>query len=167
MEGAFAEEANANTTFVGVSSYGWLDNTWSYNAMASFGKTRMDVRGVGLLNDIQNIASSAFGFEAARQVGLIGTDSFHIGLSQPLHVESGEASVMIPKLYDVGGNLNFEKEIFDLEPSGRQIDVTLGYQTNLWNSLNLGIQTAFSDDFGHIKSDEYVSSLGAFLKLKL
>ena len=37
VEGAFAEHSMAKTAYAGVSSYGWLNNTWSYNALGSFG----------------------------------------------------------------------------------------------------------------------------------
>ena len=49
VEGAFAEQSKAKTAYVGISSYGWLNDTWSYNALGSFGSTDFEVNGVGLL----------------------------------------------------------------------------------------------------------------------
>jgi subtilisin family serine protease len=164
VEGAFAEDSSASTTFSGISGYGWLNDVWSYNALGSVGSTQMSVDGVGLLSDIENITSSSFAFEAARPLGLNDKDSFHIGLSQPLRVENGNATISIPRLYETNGNLSFDNVEADLSPSGRQLDLNLGYQASLNNLFNVGIQMAFSQDYGHIKSDEIIHSAAAFMK---
>ena len=164
VEGAFAEDSSASTTFSGISGYGWLNDVWSYNALGSVGSTQMSVDGVGLLSDIENITSSSFAFEAARPLGLNDKDSFHIGLSQPLRVENGNATISIPQLYETNGNLSFDNVEADLSPSGRQLDLNLGYQASLNNLFNVGIQMAFSQDYGHIKSDEIIHSAAAFMK---
>ena len=164
VEGAFAEDSSASTTFSGISGYGWLNDVWSYNALGSVGSTQMSVDGVGLLSDIENITSSSFAFEAARPLGLNDKDSFHIGLSQPLRVENGNATISIPQLYETNGNLSFDNVEADLSPSGRQLDLNMGYQASLNNLFNVGIQMAFSQDYGHIKSDEIIHSAAAFMK---
>ena len=97
VEGAFAEESLASTNFVGLASYGWLNNNWSYNALGSVGSTVMNVNGVGLLNDIKDVTSTSFAFEIARPIGLNERDSIHVGIAQPLRVERGDANIMIPQ----------------------------------------------------------------------
>lgn len=166
VEGAFAEESKATTTFTGISGYGWLNNIWSYNALGSVGSTQMSIDGVGLLSDIENITSSSFAFEAARPLGLSEKDSFHIGLSQPLRVEKGNAKILIPKLYEANGNLLFNNVEADLSPSGRQLDLNFGYQASLNNLFNIGIQMAISKDHGHLKSDEIIHSAVGFMKFE-
>jgi len=165
VEGAFAEESLASTTFAGIASYGWLNNDWSYNALGSVGSTQLNVNGVGLLNDIHDVTSTSFAFEIARPVGWNEQDSIHIGISQPLRVESGEANIMVPQLYETGGNLKFTETSVDLSPSGRQVDVSLGYQANLYDALNVGVQFAVSQDYGHVQSDDLVNSAYAFMKM--
>ena len=165
INGAFAEQSNANTTFTGISSYGWISNDWSYNALGTLGLTQLNIKGAGLLNDIDNVTSTSFAFEISRPVGLNNEDSFHFGVSQPLRVETGDASLMIPQLYDTQGNLQFAQETVDLSPSGRQIDLNFGYQTKINENANFGLQLSISEDYGHIKSDELVNCTFAFVKM--
>ena len=72
---------------------------------------------------------------------------------------------MIPQLYDTQGNLKFTRESVDLSPSGRQIDLSFGYQANIDENINFGLQLSISEDYGHIKSDELVNSTFAFVKM--
>ena len=165
INGAFAEQSTANTTFTGISSYGWLFNDWSYNALGTLASTQLNIKGAGLLSDIDNVTSTSFAFEISRPIGLNNEDSFHIGISQPLRIETGDASVMIPQLYNSHGNLKFTQENVDLSPSGRQIDLNFGYQAKINENVNFGLQLSISEDYGHIKSDELVSSSFAFVKM--
>ena len=165
VEGAFAETSKANTTFAGISSYGWLNSDWSYNALGSVGSTALDVEGVGLLNDINDVTSTSFAFEMARSVGLNEQDSVHIGISQPLRVESGNATIMVPQLYDQNGNLNFSQASTDLSPSGRQLDLSFGYQAKLHDAFDVGVQFAVSQDYGHVQSEKLANSAFAFMKV--
>ena len=165
VEGAFAENAKAETTYGGVSSYGWLGRKWSYNALASVGSTDMKVDGLGMLSDLRDVTSTSFAFEIARPFGTLDSDSIHIGISQPLRVERGRASVSVPGLYETGGALQYTNADVDLAPSGRQIDLNLGYQAKLYDHINVGIQMALSQDYGHVKSDKVTGNAVAFLKM--
>ena len=165
VEGAFAETSKANTTFAGISSYGWLNRDWSYNALGSVGSTALDVEGVGLLNDITDVTSTSFAFEVARPVGLNEQDSIHFGISQPLRVESGSATIMVPQLYDQNGSLNFSEVSAYLSPSGRQLDLSFGYQAKLHDAFDLGVQFAVSQDYGHVQSKKLANSAFAFMKV--
>ena len=165
VEGAFAENAKAETTYGGVSSFGWLGSKWSYNALASLGSTDMKVDGLGMLSDLRDVTSTSFAFEIARPFGALDSDSIHIGISQPLRVERGRASVSVPGLYETGGALQYNNADVDLAPSGRQIDLNLGYQAKLYDHINVGIQMALSQDYGHVKSDKVTGNAVAFLKM--
>ena len=109
----------------------------------------------------------SFAIEVARPLGNYNSNSIHIGLSQPLRVEQGNAEVMLPELYDIGGDLKFSSTSVDLSPSGRQIDLTVGYRANLNSSTVLSIQGAISQDYGHQKSDSHVAAGVASIKVKL
>ena len=165
INGAFAQESQANTTFTGISSYGWINDNWSYNTLGSIASTQLNIYGAGLLNDIDDVTSTSFAFEISRPLGLNTKDSFHIGISQPLRVETGKASVMLPQLYDSNGNLKFTEASVDLSPSGRQVDLSIGYKANLDKAINVGLQFSVSEDYGHIKSDDLVNSAFAFVKM--
>ena len=71
---------------------------------------------------------------------------------------------MIPKLYDIEGNLNFETSSFELNPSGRQIDLSIGYRTKVSKIYNIGITMSASKDYQHVKSEEIINSASAYIK---
>ena len=162
ISGAFAEQSFANTNYIGSRSYGWLNNNWSYNSLITLASTNLDIDRLGLLKDIDNIKSSMFALEVAKTI--TADDSFHIGLYQPLRIEKGNASIMIPKLYDIEGNLNFETSSFELNPSGRQIDLSFGYRTKVSKIYNIGITMSASKDYQHVKSEEIINSASAYIK---
>ena len=166
VEGAFAEQSKAKTAYAGVSSYGWLNDTWSYNALGSFGSTDFAVNGVGLLRDIDSISSSSFAVEVARPVGLAEKDSVHIGVSQPIRVESGDATLLIPELYERGGELTFSEVNDELSPSGRQIDAGVTYQARYFNAIDVGVQLAVTKDPGHVKTNEMATGAFGFVRIQ-
>jgi len=166
VEGAFAEQSKAKTAYVGVSSYGWLNTTWSYNALGSFGSTDFEVNGVGLLRDIDNISSSSFAVEVARAVGLTEKDSIHIGISQPIRVESGRATLMVPELYERGGKLMFSEADANLSPSGRQIDAGITYQAQFLDTIDMGVQLAVTKDPEHVKSEQLATGAFGFIRIQ-
>ena len=81
-----------------------------------------------------------------------------------LRAKGSLRSGILASSYETNGNLSFDNVEADLSPSGRQLDLNLGYQASLNNLFNVGIQMAFSQDYGHIKSDEIIHSAAAFLK---
>ena len=111
ISGAFAENSFANTNYIGSSSFGWLNSDWSYNSMFTLGSTNFDVDRIGLLENISDLKSSLFALEVSKS--LTNRKSIHFGIYQPLRIESGNASIFIPKLYDTNGDLNFEKTSFN------------------------------------------------------
>ena len=71
----------------------------------------------------------------------------------------------MPGLYETGGALQYTNADVDLAPSGRQVDLNLGYQAKLYEHINVGIQMALSQDYGHVKSDDVTGNAVAFLKM--
>ena len=82
-----------------------------------------------------------------------------------MRVETGDASIKIPQLYDTNGNLQFTQESVDLSPSGRQVDLSFSYKAKIDKNVNFGLQLSISEDYGHIKSDALVNSTFAFIKM--
>ena len=86
--------------------------------------------------------------EVARAVGLTKNDSIHFGVSQPIRVESGDATLLIPELYERGGELKFSEVNTELSPSGRQIDAGITYQAKFLDAIDMGMQLAVTKDPG-------------------
>ena len=72
---------------------------------------------------------------------------------------------MVPQLYDQNGSLNFSEASTDLSPSGRQLDLSFGYQAKLHDAFDVGVQFAVSQDYGHVQSKKLANSAFAFMKV--
>ena len=154
IEGAFAINSSTNTTFIGSTAYGWLNDEWSYNALYTSGFSNYKIQNYGLIENINNTVSSAFSFDVSKPLGLTNNDSIHFGISQPMRIESGNMSMLVPELYSYDGTLNYSSNNIKISPSGRQIDFIIGYKGNISDVIDLNLQFALSDDAGHIKSDK-------------
>ena len=53
---------------------------------------------------------------------------------------------------------------FELNPSGRQIDLSIGYRTKVSKIYNIGITMSASKDYQHVKSEEIINSASAYIK---
>ena len=152
IEGAFSLNSKTNTTFLGASSFGWLNSNWSYNAIFSNGFSNFENQDYGLIQNVEDIVSSSFAFDISKSIGLLQSDQFHIGISQPMRVESGNMSILIPELYKENGYLDYSSKNISISPSGRQIDLRFGYTGKISNIIDFKMQLALSDDYGHVKS---------------
>jgi subtilase-type serine protease len=148
INGAFAESSETVTQFTGLAARGNLSSKWGFESMASIGFSRLNVEGSGMLQDIDEVTSSTWAFEASR--GLDPSTSFHIGVSQPLRVESGKGQIELPLLYGSDGLINSHIVEADLSPSGRQIDFKTGVRRNLGQAGELTAIGLLSKDAGHV-----------------
>ena len=57
-------------------------------------------------------------------------------------------------LSDKNGIIPYDDYIVELNPSGRQKDITLSYIKEFDSSLRLGLKTIMTDDLGHFKQDK-------------
>ena len=92
--------------------------------------------------------------------------SIHIGLSQPVRVEKGKAKIQLPGLYDYNGNINSEIVDISLEPSGREMNLMLGYKDEINSKTVFGLQYSLTKDYGHIANNDLVNNIFASLEIK-
>ena len=156
INGAFAESSETVTQFTGLAARGNLSSKWGFESMASIGFSRLNVEGSGMLQDIDEVASSTWAFEASR--GLDPSTSFHIGVSQPLRVESGKSQIELPLLYGSDGLISSHIVEADLSPSGRQIDFKTGVRRNLGQAGELTAIGLLSKDAGHVSQSGFTPS---------
>ena len=159
ITGAFGAKNETETHFIGATGFGWLSNDWSYNSMISTGLSNFKLNDIGLINGINDVVSSSFAFEISKKINDHNNESFFVNLSQPIRVESGNASISIPKLYNNDGDLLYENTDFEISPSGRQIDFSLGFNNQILDLINTQLKFSITNDIGHIKSDDIVHSV--------
>ena len=57
-------------------------------------------------------------------------------------------------LSDKNGIIPYDDYIVELNPSGRQKDITLNYTREFDNSFKFGFKTVITDDLGHLKQNK-------------
>ena len=117
-QGAFGN-LSAATAFFGFD--GGLDlGSWRFGAGGEFGVVNPAVQG-GVIQEISPLATSTFAVHASRAFRSAGALSF--SLSQPLRVENGWASLIVPAARTKRGEVIQRSLRADLAPGERQLDL--------------------------------------------
>jgi hypothetical protein len=144
----------ASSLFLDLEARRELGKSWTAGLSARRGWT--DFAG-------GKFATGAYGFDLTRH-GLLGSnDRLGFRLSQPLRVESGGFSMMLPTAYDYDTQTATSSlSRFSLTPSGREVDAELSYGTNVlgdagWIGGNLFVRR----EPGHIadSKDDYGAAI--------
>ncbi len=125
--GGFALDGAGATRFVGFSAAWPIAERWTVLGHASLGWSNADGASDSLIEAYDDVRSEAFGLGLARAAVLAPGDRLHIAASQPLRVGAGSATVDVPVAMHATGEIERRRAQVDLEPSGRQIDIELGY----------------------------------------
>lgn len=108
-----------------------LGNRWSIMAMAQGGHT-IGRTNSGLLRGEHTVVSSAFGASLHwARTRPTGSHRMWLSLSQPLRNESGGLELDYPAGRTRAGQVLRNTAFLNAEPSGRQVDLTLGYAAML------------------------------------
>ncbi len=134
-DGAFGT-LSADAVFVGVRTQAGLGR-WQIGADAEIGTVKPAARG-GIITDTSDLITSAFTLQADRKLDHDAT--LRLSLSQPLRVETGQASLTIPVGRTKTGNVIHKSISAGLTPSGRQLDLTAEWHRRLpVGELRLGV----------------------------
>jgi hypothetical protein len=144
----------ANSLFLDLEARRELGKGWTAGLSARRGWT--DFAG-------GKFATGAYGFDLTRHGVLGSNDRLGFRLSQPLRVESGGFSMMLPTAYDYDTQTATSSlSRFSLTPSGREVDAELSYGTDVlgdagWIGGNLFVRR----EPGHIadSKDDYGAAI--------
>jgi hypothetical protein len=127
---------------------------WSFSALASVGINRVGAGqfSEGLLEIAEPFISTGALFKLHREHLVDHKDSAYIQVWQPERVESGELALDAPGLVGPNDPVAFQRHLFGLEPSGREINLSLGYVRPLSRQASLAVEGVVSKDSGHIRS---------------
>ena len=142
--GAFGS-LTGQTGFVGLHT-GWKTDTWSVHANAEFG-TIASTPEKSLIKDISGVITSTFGLSATRSFG--AGRALQVSLSQPLRVESGRASFVVPVARTKSGSVVRRSFTSGLSPSGRQIDFSLSWHHRVSESSRVHLSGILTHNPGH------------------
>ena len=117
----------------------------------------------GVIRSTTPILASSFEVEASRQAEH-GTLSFT--LSQPLRTETGRVKLTIPANRTPDKKVRYETLETDLQPSGRQIDLEMGYVHRIGANAVIGAEFWLSKDPGHLGNAKPSTGIAAALRVK-
>lgn len=109
---------------------------WTLSADAELGVAAPETGG-GLIEEVPRLVTSAFRLRAERPAA--GGAAWRLSLAQPLRVERGEATLSVPVGRTPEGDVLRRRLAADLEPSGRQLDLSARWRRPLaGGELRLG-----------------------------
>ena len=151
-EGGFGDMGESSTAFAGVSLDGALEEGWRFRASMLFGRTNLDAPSMGLLATSSNLASSAFRFAFEGSGVLLDADRMDVFVAQPLRIESGEASFIIPVARTPSGSITRERiNGISLEPGGRELEFGTRYEMQVREDIVATGGVGIVHEGGHSK----------------
>ena len=100
-----------------------------------------------LIKDISGVITSTFGLSATRSFG--AGRALQVSLSQPLRVESGRASFVVPVARTKSGSVVRRSFTSGLSPSGRQIDFSLSWHHRVSDRSRVHLSGILTHNPGH------------------
>lgn len=114
---------------------------------SEFGASRTN--DAGLLTSVEPALFSGFAIGTRMNGVWNRRDSLTFSVQQPLRIETGQASLLLPIGRDKEGRVLYDAVPVDLEPEARQIDFGFDYATALSPDTDLRFGAAFSFNEGH------------------
>ena len=142
--GAFAG-LSADAVFAGIDAQTHLGG-WKLFGGAELGTVSPD-RDDGLIADLSPLTTSAFAFHAMRTLG--DDQGLRLSISQPLRVESGQATLSVPAGRTKEGGVLRRPVSADLSPTGRQIDVAARWHRRWTRTGELRLGAVWTREPGH------------------
>ncbi len=158
--GVFTTQGYGQNIFVGLGNMtslpnGWVSGLGIYAGHTSHNAAQSDA--VMLVNDTTSLA-----FEHSL-IRPLNSGFIYTRIAQPLRIERGDLSMRLPVRRIPNGGQVYEDVQFDLNPSGRQMEWSLGYvhQTMGQHPSRLSIEVQLIDEYRHNPQHEMVASLDA------
>ena len=164
--GAFTlDGAETSTAFTGVNFASDISPNLSFGAVAIYANSEMFNRGHTMLSGVDQAVSNSFGLNLEGS-NVWGSDRLEISLAQPNRIQEGSMRVRVTNLADAEGNLTYRSELVGLEPSGRQIDLSVGYAREVSSVFVYSAKLSRTSQLNHVRDAGDITSayLGARYK---
>ena len=143
--------ADSKTSILGTKLNFNLGEGSSLGFMAGVSSSKLNKSRDGLITGIDDVYGNSFSMKY-EQYGLNKNDKFSFSLSQPHRTSSGSMDVQIAGLSNSDGTIPYENKSLGLSPSGRQLDLSLGYDRDLSSLATLSSKLNVTKDSGHSNS---------------
>ena len=74
---------------------------------------------------------------------------YSLSISQPHRVEQGSANFLLPKNNSLDGSLNFETYKVNLEPSGREINLSFKIDKSFNETSKISLENIITNNYMH------------------
>ncbi len=155
----------SNTSYVAINGEKTIGDTASMRGVATISRTNAAGSASTLVNNISPVASTSFGVILNKAKLLNDNDYVTLSLVQPSRVNSGNLIINIPNRSSFDGTISYDETSIDLEPSGRQLNMSMEYGHRVSKKFALGIKAAYISEYGHRKNSlngHSVALLGVF-----
>lgn len=125
-DGALKMGDSTDTFFAAVGADVKLDKKWTASFDFTAGRSSVE-KAAGSLVDTGALYSQAWSAQLTGRDVVKKGDKFGFGVSQPLRVTSGNATITAPGLRDVDGNLSFTSNNVALAADGQETDMQAFY----------------------------------------
>jgi hypothetical protein len=139
-----------------------LGDSVTFDANAQIG--RLSSRGDGIWGGQVNTVFSAYGLALNVANVFKENDRVVVSIRQPLAIDRGSMSVVLPQSRDIGGNITSNVLRIGLAPSARQLDMGLEYEIPLDQFESIRIGAAYILNNGNINGQ---TSLGLAMSYSL
>ena len=149
-DGAFGAGIGATSHFMTVS--GGLPVTRDIDLIGSVTTATSEVSDAGLLSDWGTVQSTAFGFGVVAREVLEPGDRLGLLVGQPLRVSSARATLTVPVGITADEAVISDSRRVDLSPGGREMNLQLAYDRDLWSGAGLSSWLLVRTQPGHDRS---------------
>ena len=164
--GAFdLEGSKSNTSLAGAKVRLGVGEMSSIGFMAAISKSELSENNQGFVTGINNVTADTFAL-SFDTFNVFGNDKLSVSLSQPHRVNSGTMGMQIAGLADSDGNIPYTYHDIGLTPSGRQVDLSIGYSKDISENTTIGARFIHTKEAGHVKSAQDENSIFAGITYK-
>jgi len=154
LSGAFGQAHTFDTAALTFSGDWRLGAGFVLSGSYTLAQSRTDDENQHLLAIGDRLGSDAFAFGLSKNRIFDQKDSLYFSVSQPLRIAKGTARLSHDDYYRADGSLQRRTVHIDLEPSGREIDLQLGYTRRLSGDTRFELMLFHAEDTSHVAGQE-------------
>ena len=136
-------------------------NTWRLSASGMLSLTSTN-NNTGVIRSTTPLLASSFAMDVTRKTA---NGALRFTLSQPLRIETGQVKLTIPASRTPDKKPKYETFKKDLQPSGRQIDLEMGYVQRIGANAAIGAEIWLTKDSGHSGNAKPSTGIAAALRV--
>ena len=158
--GAFGSANDNRSLHTSIAASWEVGNKTNIFSTYTSSTVKPSFSGSSIFENWSRLHANSFSIGVTTQSYFIDDDKLGFSIGQPLRVRTAKADVTLPVGRDLSGNVLQETRRLDLAPTGRQIDLQLGYSTKFGSQSGITSFATLSLQPGHNKTAGPRTALG-------